>query len=228
MTSTLLRFGSVMRVVMIGFAMALHVLLRDLEDFGDTLLGLFNAMLGDTGFFDEFSGSRYDSVGTILVIVYLFIVNIMLLNLLIAILSTAYDQVQEDVGGEFKVSNARIVDYYRTVVDEDLLPIPFNLVQLVLSLAVNIYTNQVAILFPVLLTFQAGVGGKSAKEVLGAAAEWSVLLPVKIATAIKAAFGQVVFWLVLGPVAFAGGTILWGLSGLLYAQYVLYTKLTGD
>eukprot|EP00752_Nemacystus_decipiens_P018673 g16741.t1 len=92
MTATLLQFGAVMLVVMIGFTMALHVLFHDLEDFGDSLLGLFKAMLGDTGIFDEFSGERYDAVATVLLVVYLFIVTIMLLNLLIAILSTSHAQ----------------------------------------------------------------------------------------------------------------------------------------
>eukprot|EP00752_Nemacystus_decipiens_P008850 g7897.t2 len=134
MTSTLLQFGAVMLVVMIGFAMALHVLFRDVDSFGETFLGLFKAMLGDTDFFDEFSGGRYDRVATILVVIYLFTVTIMLLNLLVAILSTAHAQVQGNTGGTFKVVKARIVDHYRLVVDEDLLPAPFNLVQLLLSM----------------------------------------------------------------------------------------------
>eukprot|EP00752_Nemacystus_decipiens_P005574 g5043.t1 len=92
MTSKILQFGAVMAVVMIGFAMALHVLFRDLDSFGQTFLGLFKAMLGDTELFKDFSGGRYDGVASFLVIVYLFIVTIMLLNLLIAILSTAHAQ----------------------------------------------------------------------------------------------------------------------------------------
>lgn len=60
MTTTLLKFGFVIKVViMIGFAMALHVLFRDLDSFGQTLLGLFRAMLGETDFFTVVSGSQY-------------------------------------------------------------------------------------------------------------------------------------------------------------------------
>lgn len=201
--------------------MALHVLFRDLEDFGDTLLGLFTTMLGDTGFFDEFSGGRYDSVATILVVFYLFIVTIMLLNLLVAILSTAHDRVQEDVEGEFRVSNARIVDYYRTVVDERLLPVPFNLVQLVLSLVVNFVTAQSAIFFPVVLSTANGGASERQRGVNGIS---PVVILKAILKAVQVPLGQIVFWLVLGPVAVAGGTILWGLSGFLYAHYVLYIK----
>lgn len=141
MTSTLLAFGAVMLVVIIGFAMALHVLFHDLDNFGETQLRLFTAMAGDTEIFDEFSGERLDTVAIILVVVYLFIVTTMLLNLLIAILSTAHAQVQGNVGVEFKVSKARIVACYRMVVDKDLLPIPFNLVQLLGSLVAFLFSH---------------------------------------------------------------------------------------
>eukprot|EP00752_Nemacystus_decipiens_P018686 g16750.t1 len=92
MTTTLLKFGTVMIVVMLGFTMALHVLVRDLDSFGETFLALFRAMLGETDFFEVFSGSRYDGVATALLVSYLLIVSIMLLNLLVAILSTSHAQ----------------------------------------------------------------------------------------------------------------------------------------
>ncbi|CAN0396724.1 unnamed protein product, partial [Ectocarpus sp. 12 AP-2014] len=76
MTTTLLKFGFVMVVVMTGFAMAFHVLFRDLDSFGTTFLGLFRAMLGEVDFFETFAGGRYDSVATILLVVYLFVVTI--------------------------------------------------------------------------------------------------------------------------------------------------------
>lgn len=113
---------------MIGFAMALHVVFRGHDGFGETFLGLFNAMLGDTGLFDEFSGERYDRVATILLVVYLFIVvTIMLLNLLVAILSTSHAKVHDNVEGEFKVSKARIVEHSRFVVSKDLASCPRQL-----------------------------------------------------------------------------------------------------
>eukprot|EP00903_Cladosiphon_okamuranus_P014752 g13669.t1 len=134
MTTKILKFGFVMVVVMIGFAMALHVLFRGDDRFGETFLALFNAMLGDTDFFEDFSGERHDPVATILLVVYLFIVTIMLLNLLVAILSTSHSKVQDNVKLEFKVSKAHIIDNYQSVVNKDLLPAPFNLVQLVADL----------------------------------------------------------------------------------------------
>lgn len=220
MTSTLLQFGAVMLVVMIGFAMALHVLFRDLDSFGETFLGLFKAMLGDTEFFDEFSGGRYDRVATILVVIYLFMVTIMLLNLLVAILSTAHAQVQENTGGTFKVSKARIVDHYRLVVEKDLLPAPFNLVQLVLSL--------VMVLFAVLHFYVIAVRNDSSNHFYDTGLDfwgrvWERARPRQ--SIARRVFGRFVFWLVLGPVAVAGGVVLWVLSAFPYAQLVRWEVL---
>lgn len=65
-----------------------------------------------------------------MLVAYLVIITIMLLNLLIAVLCTSHARVQENVDREFKVSTSRLVQHYRFVVDEELLPAPFNLVQL--------------------------------------------------------------------------------------------------
>lgn len=220
MAATLLQFGAVMFVVMIGFAMALHVLFRDLEDFSDTLLGLFKAMLGDTEFFDEFSGGRYDTVATLLVVVYLFIVTIMLLNLLIAILSTSHAQVQENTGGAFKVSKARMIAHYRMVVDKDVLPAPFNLVQLLLSVVVIGFT------FPYYYFVEAKKEHRVVEaEIADGRVFWGNVWKRarQRHRSARRAFGQLVLWLVLGSVAVAGGTILWGLSGFSYAQYAWHS-----
>lgn len=217
MTATLLRFGFVMVVVMIGFAMALHVLFRDLDTFGQTFLHLFKAMLGDTAYFDEFSGERYDWVATILLVVYLFIVAIMLLNLLVAILSTSHAQVQDNVGREFKVAKARIVQHYRLVVDEDVLPAPFNLVQLAVSP------------FIMLLCYLCGCSrgannhGTLRQADQSTERETDDRSAANMYRCARRAFGQVVFWLLLGPIAVAGGALLWVISGFPYAQYAFYT-----
>lgn len=97
-------------------------------------LNLFKAMLGEVGFFDEISEdryeSRYKSVATVLLLVYLIIITIVLLNLLIAVLSTEHAEVQEHADQEYKVLKARLINHYQLVVQEDLLPAPFNIVQL--------------------------------------------------------------------------------------------------
>ncbi|CAM9399535.1 unnamed protein product [Ectocarpus sp. 12 AP-2014] len=225
MTATLLQFGAVMLVVMIGFTMALHVIFRDEADFGDTLLGLFKAMLGETGLFDEFSGGRYDPVATILVVVYLFIVTVMLLNLLIAILSTEHAQVLENTGEAVKVSKARIIAHYRTVVDNDVLPAPFNLVQLILSLGVIVLT------FPYYFLLEAkrehSETERPATDEHGRLFWGNVWEGARHGhRRARRAFGQFVWWLVLGSVAVAGGAILWGLSGFFYAQYAWHSWLS--
>ncbi|CAM9141307.1 unnamed protein product [Ectocarpus fasciculatus] len=134
MTAELVRFGIVMLVVMVGFATSLHVLLiHDSESFGETFLALFKAMLGDVDYFTAFSGGPHDTVGTILIVTYLVVVTVMLLNLLVAILTVSHSKVQENVQREFKVSKARMIQRYRLIVENDWLPAPFNLAQLLLS-----------------------------------------------------------------------------------------------
>lgn len=86
MTTELAKFALVMLVVMIGFAVSFHTIFHDLDTFGETFLAMFKAMLGEVGFFDEFSGGRYDAVATLLLVLYLFMVTVMLLNLLVAVL----------------------------------------------------------------------------------------------------------------------------------------------
>lgn len=134
MTTTLLKFGVVMGAIVAGFAMGFHVLLRGSISCGQVFYQLFSAMLGDISFFDIFLGTRFEDVAFLLLVVYLSIVTVMLLNLLIAILSAVHAEVRDNVAGEFRVSKARLVEHYRLVVQKDLLPAPFNLIQLVAGL----------------------------------------------------------------------------------------------
>lgn len=60
-------------------------------------------MLGETDFFDEFSGTEFDVVATVLLVTYLVILTIMMLNLLIAVLTTTHARVAENIDREFKV-----------------------------------------------------------------------------------------------------------------------------
>ncbi|CAM9696418.1 unnamed protein product [Hapterophycus canaliculatus] len=186
MTAELVKFGVVIIVVMLGFAMSFHALFYEVDTFGKTCLTLFKAMLGELGFFDEFPGDEFDSVATALFVIYLVVIAVMLLNLLIAVLSTSHSKVEGKADQEFKVSKARMIEHYRLVVDICLLPPPFNLVQLAISS-----------LFLIRDRSRDTRACKRAKEIVG----------------------QTVFWLVLGPVAVAGGSVLWALS-LVYAPFV--------
>lgn len=188
MAGELVKFGVVILVIMFGFAMSFYALFRDVDTFGQMFLTLFKGMLGEVGFFDQVLGDEYrehEQVATALFIVYLVLIAIMLLNLLIAVLSTSHAKVEEKAEQEFRVLRARLMDHYRLVVDEHLLPPPFNLVQGLLSL-------------PLFLVDRSwhGVGYTRAKAITG----------------------RVVFWLVLGTLAVAGGTVLWLLSAV-YAPF---------
>ncbi|CAM9739915.1 unnamed protein product [Ectocarpus sp. 4 AP-2014] len=134
MASELGQFFVVMGVVILGFAMSFFALFRDVK--GETLRGAlldaFQAMLGEVGLFDDFVGEKHDLAATVLLVSYLVVMTIMLLNLLIAVLSTAHGKVEEAV--LIRVSRARVYTHYRWVVATDALPAPFNLAQLVVLL----------------------------------------------------------------------------------------------
>ncbi|CAN0123350.1 unnamed protein product [Scytosiphon promiscuus] len=206
--STITQFGIVMLVVMTGFAMALHVLFRDIDSYAETALHLFKAMLGDTDYFTEFSGGRYDPAATILVILYLFIVNVMLLNILVALFTTT---VPDE---ELKASKARIVLRYKMVVDLELLPAPFNLLQLFLSLPVFLVTFLYG-----LASAEKPPPGASGRSVWSSACEKAGAQQARVEQAV----GVVVFWLVSGSLAVVGGALLWVLSGFFSAPFVSYT-----
>ena len=173
MMREMFRFAVVLLVVLLGFSMSFHALFRDADTYGRTCLNLFKAMLGEVGLFDEISESPYENrfkhVATVLLVVYLIIITIVLLNLLIAVLSTSHAKVQEHADQEYRVLKARLIKHYRLAVREDLLPPPFNLVQ----------------------------------------------LPFRWHEGAQRSVGQVLFWLVVGPVAVIGGVLLWVVSAVL-------------
>lgn len=65
---------------------------------------VFKAMLGETDYFDQLSGTDYDTVATLLLVVFILVITIMMLNLLVAVLSTAHARVDNDADMEFKAS----------------------------------------------------------------------------------------------------------------------------
>eukprot|EP00903_Cladosiphon_okamuranus_P011431 g10772.t1 len=107
MIGELVQFGVVMFVVMLGFAVSFHALFSNVDTFGQTFLTLFKSMLGEVGFFDEFQGddfNEYEDVATALFVIYLVVIAIVLLNLLIAVLSTSHAKIQEKAELEFKAT----------------------------------------------------------------------------------------------------------------------------
>lgn len=69
---------------------------------------LFKAMLGDTEYFEALSGTSYERVATVLLVVYLIILTVMMLNLLVAVLSTAHAKVDKNADLEYKVRLPKI------------------------------------------------------------------------------------------------------------------------
>lgn len=133
MIREVVQFAVVLVVVLLGFTVSFHILFGGFNTYGETWLHLFKAMLADVEFFDDFPDKQYEAVATVLLVVYLVINAILLLNLLIAVLSTAHAKVQENIEQEYSVLKARLIQRYRLVVGEDLLPAPFNLLQLLLA-----------------------------------------------------------------------------------------------
>ncbi|CAM9407917.1 unnamed protein product [Scytosiphon promiscuus] len=189
MIGEMIKFGVVILVVMLGFAVSFHSLFEQSNTFGQTCLTLFKGMPGEVGFFDDFRSdeySEYEEVATALFIIFLVIIAIMLLNLLVAVLSTSHAKVQEKGEQEFRVSRARLIDHYRLLVDKHLLPPPFNLVQLAVSI-------------PFLLVDWSWRGSRCTRA--------------------KEAVGRAIFWLVMGNTALVGGTALWMASALYAPSY---------
>lgn len=207
MTKTLLKFGFVMAIVMLGFAMSFHIIFQDSSTFGGTFLDLFKAMLGEVGYFDMFTDDRYASVATVLLVMYLVIVTILLLNLLVAILSTSHAQVQDRLEQEFNESKGRMIGHYLSVVAEDRLPAPFNLVQLVLTPFFRLGAAEV------------DCSTKKSKE-FSPPDGWH-LCTHRVHRTQARPLGRVVFWLMLGPVAVTGGALLW-IGSAWHALYVCH------
>lgn len=64
-----------------------------------------------------------------MMVIYLVIMAVMLLNLLIAVLSTAHTEVQRNASKEFQLARAKIILQSGDDVRDDVLPPPFNLIR---------------------------------------------------------------------------------------------------
>lgn len=96
-----------------------------------------STLAGEVGLFDDFIGTRHDLAATVLLVCYLVIMSIMLLNLLIAVLSTAHGKVEENV--LIRVARARVYTYFRWVVENDMAPAPINVAQLAVYIPCRIF-----------------------------------------------------------------------------------------
>ena len=117
------------------------------EAFGSlraALLTMFEYMLGEFTFEtfyaryenadgEDCGGVEYEEFGVTLLVIYLVIMAVMLLNLLIAVLSTAHSEIQKNAAKEFQLARAKIILQSGEDVMNDVIPPPFNLVKPVLG-----------------------------------------------------------------------------------------------
>lgn len=121
-----------------------HPVVQAFGKIGDSLLTIFAAMLGEfdfTVFYERYDngagvdcgGVMHVEAGVTLMVIYLVIMAVMLLNLLIAVLSTAHSEVQQNASKEFQLARAKIIIQSGEDVLNDVLPPPFNLLKPVLG-----------------------------------------------------------------------------------------------
>ena len=134
MIGELLHFTLVLGVVMMGFTVAFFAIFSKERSYANVWLDVFKAMLGEVGVFDDFFDDAYGDVARFLLVVYLLVMTVLLLNLLIAILSTEHAKIEQGQDRAYRISKVRIIKLYSRIVDHDLQPPPFNLVQLALGL----------------------------------------------------------------------------------------------
>ncbi|CAM9548053.1 unnamed protein product, partial [Ectocarpus fasciculatus] len=153
MLSQTLRFGVFIVVVMAGFALAFNAVFGSCNagsfldesygSFGTAFLTVFKAPLGEFAFedFDDVGGQcpgnpspgRASDAGTFLLVAYLVVLAVVMLNLLIAVLSTAHGEVNANGEKEFHLARTRLILQSARAVAHRRIPPPFNLVQLVVG-----------------------------------------------------------------------------------------------
>ncbi|CAM9885508.1 unnamed protein product [Ectocarpus fasciculatus] len=153
MLSQTLRFGVFIVVIMAGFALAFNAVFGSCDagslldesygSFGTAFLTVFKAPLGEFEFeaFDDVGGvcpdipspGRASDAGTFLLVAYLVVLAVVMLNLLIAVLSTAHGEVYDNGEKEFHLARTRLILQSARAVAHRRIPPPFNLVQLVVG-----------------------------------------------------------------------------------------------
>lgn len=141
---------------MSSFALAFFILFLDcysndsdvMAAFGSvdkSMLTLFQAMLGGFEFevlikADDDCGRPQwaNSASVCLLVTYVVIMAVLLLNLLIAVLSTAHAEVDKNANEEFHLARSRAIQQIWRNVLEGHLPSPMNLVMPILGTAVDI------------------------------------------------------------------------------------------
>lgn len=156
MLSHLARFSVFLVVVMASYALAFHSLYVTCDSanapelapafgtFWSSWLFLFGAMLGNFEYsvFDEAEECNRPSwaydVSVWMLVTYELIMAILLLNLLIAVLSTVHAKVDENAEQEFHLTRAKLVTNVGRSVAESRLPPPLNLLKAGVGVVIDI------------------------------------------------------------------------------------------
>eukprot|EP01006_Ploeotia_vitrea_P037380 TRINITY_DN66125_c3_g1_i1.p1 TRINITY_DN66125_c3_g1~~TRINITY_DN66125_c3_g1_i1.p1 ORF type:complete len:920 (+),score=537.65 TRINITY_DN66125_c3_g1_i1:235-2994(+) len=130
MLTDLKNFLVLMALFIAGFALAMHFMLADKQDdyrsWSNTILTLFRALLGDFDYDWGTADRTLQDFAELLFSAYLIISNIMLLNMLIAMMSDSYAKVQEAAMLEFAFSRSKLIHAKDS--DNNELPPPFNII----------------------------------------------------------------------------------------------------
>lgn len=148
MVSHTLRFAAFIVVVVSSFSLAFYALFFTCSKdsllggrfgtFGASVLTVFEAGLGQFDFtdFDDVevqcpdhaAPGRVHHAAIFLLVMYLIIMAVVLLNLLIAVLSTAHSEVHENGEKEYHLARTRLIAQSARAVARRRIPPPFNLI----------------------------------------------------------------------------------------------------
>eukprot|EP00903_Cladosiphon_okamuranus_P009455 g9014.t1 len=155
----MLQFALVLGTIMMGFTVSFFALFNEEQSYGECWLDVFKAMLGEVGVFEDlYEDSVYRNVAKVLLVMYLLVVGVMLLNLLIAVLSTEHAKVDQQQDRAFRESKVQLMKLYGRIVEGDQLPTPFNLVQLVLWLPFRVLDSCIGVHTSAKVVHEFGVG----------------------------------------------------------------------
>jgi hypothetical protein len=123
-------FTLILAVVMTGFAFAFHVLFKagsgivdgvcgedqvyTQSNVGMALLGIFALLLGDFDL-EDYTATFDVRASIVLFYIFMFLVQIIFLNLLIAIMGDIYDEIQENAKAQFLFSKASIILEFESI-----------------------------------------------------------------------------------------------------------------
>ncbi|CAN0376362.1 unnamed protein product, partial [Ascophyllum nodosum] len=144
------RFSAFIVVVLTSYALAFHAIFATCDEgsgldekfgtFAAALLSVFSAGLGEFGdILDDFAGAEeycaenpaprlLEPAGVVLLLGYLVVMAVVLLNLLIAVLSSAHQKISSKGEMEFHLARTRLILQNSLAVAHRRIPAPFNLI----------------------------------------------------------------------------------------------------